>query len=32
MSYLNLGGGFGIPYYDKDQRLDLPAVGDNLGP
>lgn len=30
VSYLNLGGGFGIPYYDKDQRLDLPAVGDNL--
>ena len=22
--YLNLGGGFGIPYFDKDQPLDLP--------
>ncbi len=30
VSYLNLGGGFGIPYYDKDEPLDLPAVGDNL--
>jgi diaminopimelate decarboxylase len=30
VSYLNLGGGFGIPYYDKDSPLDLPAVGNNL--
>lgn len=30
VTYLNLGGGFGIPYYDKDQPLDLPVVGDNL--
>jgi len=28
--YLNLGGGFGIPYFDKDASLDLPAIGDNL--
>jgi diaminopimelate decarboxylase len=28
--YINLGGGFGIPYFDKDQPLDLPAVGANL--
>jgi diaminopimelate decarboxylase len=28
--YLNLGGGFGIPYFDKDERLDLPAIGQNL--
>ncbi|MBO3743307.1 pyridoxal-dependent decarboxylase, exosortase A system-associated [Actinoplanes sp. NEAU-H7] len=28
--YLNLGGGFGIPYTEKDQPLDLAAVGDNL--
>jgi diaminopimelate decarboxylase len=28
--YLNLGGGFGIPYHDKDQPLDLGAVGANL--
>jgi diaminopimelate decarboxylase len=28
--YLNLGGGFGIPYFDKDQPLDLPAIGANL--
>ncbi|KAE8764873.1 pyridoxal-dependent decarboxylase, exosortase A system-associated [Georgenia thermotolerans] len=28
--YLNLGGGFGIPYFDKDRPLDLPAVGENL--
>jgi diaminopimelate decarboxylase len=29
--YLNVGGGFGIPYFDKDQPLDLAAVGGNLG-
>jgi diaminopimelate decarboxylase len=28
--YLNLGGGFGIPYHDKDQPLDLGAIGANL--
>lgn len=28
--YLNLGGGFGIPYVDKDQPLDLDAVATNL--
>ena len=28
--YVNLGGGFGIPYFEKDQPLDLAAVGDNL--
>ncbi len=28
---LNLGGGFGIPYFPGDQRLDLKAVGDHLG-
>lgn len=28
--YVNLGGGFGIPYFDKDQPLDLPAIGVNL--
>jgi len=28
--YLNLGGGFGIPYVDKDQPLDLGAVAANL--
>ena len=26
--YLNLGGGFGIPYFEKDQPLDLAAVGE----
>ena len=25
--HLNLGGGFGIPYFAKDQRLDVEAVG-----
>ena len=29
--YLNLGGGFGIPYFDKDVPLDLAAIGANLG-
>jgi diaminopimelate decarboxylase len=28
--YLNLGGGFGIPYHEKDQPLDLQRVGQNL--
>jgi diaminopimelate decarboxylase len=28
--YVNLGGGFGIPYLEKDQPLDLPAVAANL--
>lgn len=28
--YLNLGGGFGIPYYDRDSPLDLNAIGSNL--
>lgn len=28
--YLNLGGGFGIPYSHKDSPLDLAAVGANL--
>ena len=27
---LNLGGGFGIPYFDKDLPLDLHAVGEAL--
>lgn len=30
VSYLNLGGGLGIPYYDNEAPLDLPAVGANL--
>jgi diaminopimelate decarboxylase len=30
VTYLNLGGGFGIPYFEKDQPLDLPALADNL--
>jgi diaminopimelate decarboxylase len=28
--YLNLGGGFGIPYTEKDQPLELDAVAANL--
>jgi diaminopimelate decarboxylase len=28
--YVNLGGGFGIPYFERDQALDLSAVGDGL--
>ena len=28
--YVNLGGGFGIPYFDKDKPLDLSAIGDTL--
>jgi diaminopimelate decarboxylase len=30
LRYLNLGGGFGIPYVDKDRPLDLEAVAQNL--
>ena len=29
-TYLNLGGGLGIPYYEKDRALDLEAVGGGL--
>jgi len=28
--FLNLGGGFGIPYFPGDQRLELASIGDNL--
>jgi diaminopimelate decarboxylase len=28
--YLNIGGGFGIPYFERDEPLDLPAIGCNL--
>lgn len=28
--YLNFGGGFGIPYFERDQPLDLPAMGASL--
>lgn len=30
LRYLNLGGGFGIPYVEKDEPLDLDAVAGNL--
>ncbi|MFN7149493.1 MAG: pyridoxal-dependent decarboxylase, exosortase A system-associated [Microthrixaceae bacterium] len=30
VTYLNLGGGFGIPYFEKDQPLDVGALGGNL--
>jgi diaminopimelate decarboxylase len=29
--YLNIGGGFGIPYFERDKPLYLPAIGDSLG-
>lgn len=28
--FLNLGGGFGVPYFPGEQRLDLGPVGNNL--
>jgi len=28
--FLNLGGGFGIPYFPGDARLDLAPIGENL--
>lgn len=30
LRYLNIGGGFGIPYFPKDQALDLEQVGNEL--
>ena len=30
VKFLNLGGGFGIPYFPGEQRLDLAPIGDNL--
>lgn len=30
LRYINLGGGFGIPYVEKDQPLDLDAVAANV--
>jgi diaminopimelate decarboxylase len=30
VKWLNLGGGFGIPYFPGDQRLDLQPIADNL--
>jgi diaminopimelate decarboxylase len=30
VQYLNLGGGFGIPYFEKDESLDLAQIGANL--
>lgn len=30
IGYLNLGGGFGIPYFEADRPLDLTAIGENL--
>jgi diaminopimelate decarboxylase len=29
--HLNIGGGFGIPYFPKDQPLDIKPIGENLG-
>jgi diaminopimelate decarboxylase len=30
LHFLNLGGGFGIPYFPGDTRLDLAPIGENL--
>lgn len=30
VKFLNLGGGFGIPYFPGEQRLDLEPIGTNL--
>jgi diaminopimelate decarboxylase len=30
LRYLNIGGGFGIPYSEKDAPLDIAAIGANL--
>ena len=31
VKFLNLGGGFGIPYFPGEKRLELGPIGDNLG-
>lgn len=31
LRYLNIGGGFGIPYFPKEEPLDIRRVGENLG-
>jgi diaminopimelate decarboxylase len=31
VQYVNVGGGFGIPYFDSERPLDLKSVGDALG-
>ena len=30
VKFLNLGGGFGVPYFPGEQRLDLAPIGENL--
>jgi diaminopimelate decarboxylase len=30
INYLNIGGGFGIPYFAKEQALDIQAIANNL--
>lgn len=30
IEYLNIGGGFGIPYFSNDNSLDINAIADNL--
>ncbi len=30
ITYVNVGGGFGIPYFERDRPLDLGLVGENL--
>lgn len=30
VKFLNLGGGFGIPYFPGEQRLELSSIGENL--
>jgi len=32
LKYLNIGGGFGIPYFPKDEPLDLARIGEALAP
>lgn len=32
LRYLNIGGGFGIPYFPKDEALDIARIGEDLCP
>jgi diaminopimelate decarboxylase len=32
VQWLNIGGGLGVPYFPGEQRIELSAIADNLGP
>ncbi|QIZ52939.1 type III PLP-dependent enzyme [Dickeya zeae] len=32
LDFVDIGGGFGVPYFPKETQLDLPALGDAIAP